>query len=281
AAPSPPARPSPLSRSEPALPRTAPAGNNRGTPGGWRSKRVLPLSSGQPSAKFASTSQPLRSSTKMDCSVEVWGEMSHSSIHIRSDRHRPIGAARASGKARQAGRPVPPVRAGLALACAIWLAGGSVVPPLRAASKGRGAFKDGRKAELNKDYDKALELYERAQRDEPDNQNYTLAVRRIRFVAGQNHVDQGHRLLDQGQLQEAAAEFEKAVTIDPASAIAEQELRRTQDLLKRQRQKPAGAKPPAPGSAEEASESGTSPILAAKKQTEALLESAQPIPQLK
>jgi general secretion pathway protein D len=161
---------------------------------------------------------------------------------------------------------------------ALWLAGGSATVPLPAAPKGSAAFKQARKAELNNDYDKALELYQQALKADPGSQNYMLAVRRMRFAASQTHVDQGHRLLGQGKLEEAAVEFEKALKIDPASAIADQELRRTLDLIdKRARQKKSGA---AEGKAE-AAEPGLSPLLAAKKETEALLETVQPVPTLK
>jgi general secretion pathway protein D len=184
-----------------------------------------------------------------------------------------------------------------ALCLSLWLAGGGLVP-LAAAPKGNAIFKQGRKAELSKDYDKALELYERALREDPENQTYMLATRRMRFVAGQTHVDQGHRLLDQGKLVEAAAEFEKANTIDPSLTIAQQELKRTLDLIAKREQEqkqkegqnqPGGgagaaqpAKPGGAGAAEaQKPEPGLSPLLEAKKETEELLESAQPVPTLR
>src|SRR5579885_802513 len=174
----------------------------------------------------------------------------------------------------------------VALCLSLWLAGGGLVP-LAAAPKGNAIFKQGRKAELSKDYDKALELYERALKEDPENQTYMLATRRMRFVAGQTHVDQGHRLLDQGKLVEAAAEFEKASTIDPSLTIAQHELKRTLDLIAKreqeqkqkegQNQSGAGAG----AAAAQKPEPGLSPLLEAKKETEELLESAQPVPTLR
>jgi len=152
---------------------------------------------------------------------------------------------------------------------AAWLA----MAPLAAAPKGSALFKKGRAAELTRQYDEALDLYERALKEDPENQTYLMATRRLRFVAGQAHVDQGHRLLDQGKIEEAAGEFERAMAIDPASSIAEQEFRRTQELIRqRSKQKRAEKEEPQPG---------LSPVLAAKKQAEALFETALSLPKLK
>jgi general secretion pathway protein D len=145
---------------------------------------------------------------------------------------------------------------------------------LPAAPKGNRYYLEGRKAELNREYDRALDFYERALREDPENQRYIMASRRLRFVAGQSHVDQGQKLVDQGKLEEAAVEFEKALQIDAASSIAGQQLRRTLELL--ERRKKSGAKPPAEGKPEE-----LSPQAAARRESEALLETAQSLPRLK
>src|SRR5262249_27853346 len=54
---------------------------------------------------------------------------------------------------------------------------------------------------------------------------------RIRFLAGASHVHRGQLLREAGKLQEALTEFQKAAEIDPASFIAQQEIRRTQRLM--------------------------------------------------
>src|SRR4029077_10374725 len=51
------------------------------------------------------------------------------------------------------------------------------------------------------------------------------------FEAGQFHVEQGRKAVQRGDLQLGLAEFQKAQAIDPSSAIAEQEVRRTMDSL--------------------------------------------------
>ena len=113
--------------------------------------------------------------------------------------------------------------------------------------KGGADLKQGRQAELEKDYDTALIHYERALKADPRNPEYQLRSNRIRFLAAQTHVDRGHKLRDQGLLEPAAAEFEKALAIDPSSFIAEQELRRTLETIiaQRQAQSQAAAAPAA------------------------------------
>ncbi len=107
--------------------------------------------------------------------------------------------------------------------------------------KGGNDFKQGQKAELEKDYDTALIHYERALKADPRNAEYELRAKRIRFDAAQMHIDRGHKLRDQGLLEPAAAEFEKALAIDPSSFVAEQELRRTLEMIVAQRQAEAQA----------------------------------------
>jgi general secretion pathway protein D len=155
--------------------------------------------------------------------------------------------------------------------CALVLALAVLLP---AAPKGNRFYQEGRKAELQREYDRALDFYERALREDPENQRYIMASRRLRFVAGQFHVDLGQKLVDQGKLEEAAVEFEKALQIDPASSIAGQQLRRILELL--ERRKKSGAKPQAEAKAEE-----LSPQAAARRESEALLETAQSLPRLK
>ncbi len=99
--------------------------------------------------------------------------------------------------------------------------------------KAKKFYNQGRRAELVKDYDQALELYEQAVAENPVDQRYELAARRLRFVAGQAHVDRGHRLRRQGQLEEALNEFQRALEIDPASSVAAQEGKRTVAMIER------------------------------------------------
>ncbi len=115
---------------------------------------------------------------------------------------------------------------------------------LAGCPKGNPDFQAGKKAEALQDFDTALVHYERALRADPQNVNYRLKATHLRFEAAQAHVSKGQKLRDKGELQLAAAEFEKAAAIDPSSAVAAQELQRTMEILAARQAQPQPAAPP-------------------------------------
>lgn len=136
--------------------------------------------------------------------------------------------------------------------------------------KGDKLLKDGRLAEAKRDFDTALELYEQALVTDPQDTGYLLAVRRVRFQAGQAHVDAGMKLREQGKLEEALAEFQRAFATDPSSSIAGAELKRTVEMIEAKKRKETGQPAPAAFGAE-----------AAKRELEERVASIQPVPELK
>ncbi len=135
--------------------------------------------------------------------------------------------------------PLKPARLAALLAVVVCFA---AQPAAASARKARSLYGQGRQAELAKNYDEALELYALAAAEAPRDHRYSLAVRRLRFVAGQTHVDAGHGLREQGLLEEALAEFQRALEIDPASSVAAQEHQRTLELLQeREKSREEGA----------------------------------------
>jgi general secretion pathway protein D len=136
--------------------------------------------------------------------------------------------------------------------------------------KGDKLFKDAEAAELVKDWDKALELYQNAVDESPGDSKYLINMRRARFQAGQMHVDRGEKLRSEGNLEEAIQEFQKGLMADPASAIAIQDLKQTTQMIQRARQ--PGAK---------AGDSGLTPIEKARKDTEDRISSILSVPELK
>jgi general secretion pathway protein D len=102
---------------------------------------------------------------------------------------------------------------------------------LSGCPKAREENNAGQKAEALKDYDTALDYYNKALQAYPNNTEYKLKAARARFEAAQWHVDQGHRLRDQGNLELSLAEFRKAQMIDPANAVAQQEVKNTMDMI--------------------------------------------------
>jgi general secretion pathway protein D len=117
------------------------------------------------------------------------------------------------------------------------------------ARKAKSLYEQGRKAEVEKNYDRALELYEQALNEQPGQQRYELAMRRLRFVAAEAHVNRGQELRDQDQLEEAVAEFQRAMEIDPSLSVARQEYERTLKKLEQRRESGQAAVEEEPASA--------------------------------
>jgi general secretion pathway protein D len=112
--------------------------------------------------------------------------------------------------------------------------------------KGNSDFSQGRKAETLQDYDAALGFYQKALKADPYNANYKIKLNQTRFEAGQAHIKQGVELRKKGNLQGAAGEFQRAQAIDPSSPIAEQELRKTVEMIaENNRENDAAAEAPA------------------------------------
>jgi len=97
--------------------------------------------------------------------------------------------------------------------------------------KGNQDYEEARKANALQDYDTALVHYERAARSDPTNAEYKLRAAQARYDAGQFHVQQGNKALKNGDLQLALGEFQKAQLIDPSNTAAEQQVKRTLDLM--------------------------------------------------
>src|SRR3984885_15397696 len=136
--------------------------------------------------------------------------------------------------------------------------------------KGDQFYKLGVKAEAQKDYDKALDYFQKALAADPQEVIYELAARRVRFESGQQHVLAGKKLLETSDLEKALAEFQKAFAADPGSMISFQYIQQTKDMLD---QKAKGLVKP-----------GEKPLTSAEKaQKESLemIESLQPVPGLK
>lgn len=110
--------------------------------------------------------------------------------------------------------------------------------PLAAKNKkGDKLVADGRLKEARKDFDGALELYEQALSQDPSDPYYQLCADRARFQAGQAHVTTGFKIRAQGNLTQALIEFQKALQIDGSSSMAEMEIRRTQEMIDREKKK--------------------------------------------
>ncbi len=111
-------------------------------------------------------------------------------------------------------------------------------------------FEAGRKAEMVQDYDTALVDYERALRANPTNVEYKLRADKMHYQDGQFHLEQGLKDLNQGNLDLALAEFQKAQAIDPSNPGADQQVKKTLELLAA-KNAPEAAKPADPEASED------------------------------
>ena len=132
----------------------------------------------------------------------------------------------------------------------------AAVVSLAGCPKGNQQYNAGSKAESVKDYDTALDEYNKALQSQPNNIEYQLKAARARFEAGQWHVDQGRHLLEQSNLELALMEFRKAAMIDPSSAVAAQEVQATLNLINAKQGTPQSA---APSGSPSGSSPGSSP----------------------
>jgi general secretion pathway protein D len=97
--------------------------------------------------------------------------------------------------------------------------------------KGNQDYSSAKKSLDSQDYDAAVDYYLKAAKADPHNANYKIGLNQARFQAAQVHLHKGLKLRDKGELQAAISEFQRATVLDPSSIIADQELKRTIDLL--------------------------------------------------
>jgi general secretion pathway protein D len=97
--------------------------------------------------------------------------------------------------------------------------------------KGKEEYSAAKKALEVENYDEAVDYYLKANKADPHNANFKIGLNQARFMAGQQHIHKGYKLRDKGDLQGAVSEFQRAIVYDPSSIVADQELKRTLDLL--------------------------------------------------
>jgi general secretion pathway protein D len=100
-------------------------------------------------------------------------------------------------------------------------------------NEAKAAYKRGVRAESQKKYDEAYESFKQAYALNRKEAKYVTAYLRARANAGTQHVSNGRKLRDNLKLQEALAEFQRAVQIDSTNYVAAQELQRTEFMLKK------------------------------------------------
>src|ERR1039457_4151767 len=153
---------------------------------------------------------------------------------------------------------------------------GPTLPLEARTKKGDKFLTEGRLHEQKKEWDAALEAYEKALSEDPADILYQMAATKIHFQAAQSHIDQGLKLRGQGQLGEALLEFQKAYAINPGSPAATQEIRRTTEMIDRERKRVEEN-----GKASEAQERALTAGDKAKKETEDRIDRILGVPELR
>jgi general secretion pathway protein D len=126
-----------------------------------------------------------------------------------------------------------------------------------AADKAKLLYNKGKDAEARQNYELAYDCYKQAYDLKPGDLTYRSAFERLRFLAGASHVHRGQLLREAGQLDTALAEFQKAIDIDPSSAIAQQEIQHTKQMIEAAKSAaPKAAAPPASGVQKRLEEAG-------------------------
>jgi general secretion pathway protein D len=99
------------------------------------------------------------------------------------------------------------------------------------ADKAKTVYEKGQDAEAREHYEEAYNFYKQAYDLKPKDLRYKSSFERLRFKAAATIVHHGQVLRDEGKLPEALAEFQKAVQMDPSLFIAQQELKRTLQMI--------------------------------------------------
>ena len=105
-------------------------------------------------------------------------------------------------------------------------------PPVFArGDSAKALYAKGTDAEARQNYEQAFDYFKQAYSLKPKDLRYRTAYERTRFLSASSHVHRGQVLRDAGKLDEALVEFQKGLEIDPSSFIAQQEVKRTQQMI--------------------------------------------------
>ncbi len=122
-----------------------------------------------------------------------------------------------------------------------------VILPAISADKAKDLYNKGEDAEARQNYEAAFDFFKQAFDLKPKDLRYRAALQRIRFEAAASLVHRGQKLREDGKLDEAVVQFQKALAIDPSLYIAQQELTRTLKMINDQKNPPPQAAGPPKG----------------------------------
>ena len=153
---------------------------------------------------------------------------------------------------------------------------GPMLPLEAKTRKGDKYLAEGRAHEEKKEWDAALEDYEKALSEDPGDLNYQMAAQKARFETSSMHVTNGTKIRAEGRLGDALLEFQKAFAMNPSSTLAEQEIIRTQQMIERERRRVEQTGAEAPPEVR-----GLTPAETANKDAEDRINRLLPVPELR
>jgi general secretion pathway protein D len=112
------------------------------------------------------------------------------------------------------------------------------------ADKAKTFYEKGQDAEARENFEAAYNFYKQAYDLKPKDLRYKSSFERLRFKAAATLVHHAEGLRDEGKLQEALAEFQRAALIDPSLFIAQQELKKTLQMINDKENPPPQAEGP-------------------------------------
>jgi len=133
-------------------------------------------------------------------------------------------------------------------------------PAALAADSAKALYEKGADAQARQDYETAYEYFKQAYNLQPKDLKYRTAYERNKFLAAASHVHRGQILRDADKLEEARTEFQKALEIDPSSFIAQQELKRTEQMIQEGKNPPPQATGPGTSLLRKRLESAQGPV---------------------
>src|SRR5687767_13566383 len=110
----------------------------------------------------------------------------------------------------------------------------SMLSPLSVLALGDGKkfFKEGMKAEIAEDWDRAAEQFALAITDNPKNPEYRLHYVRALFNASQMYIRKGNNLAKENDYEGAYNAYRKAYAYDPTNELAKAEMQKMARLYK-------------------------------------------------
>src|SRR5277367_3509471 len=106
----------------------------------------------------------------------------------------------------------------------------TILPGL-ATDKAKSVYEKGEDAEARQNYEQAYEFFKQAYDLKPKDLRYRTSFERMRSKAALSITHRGLGLRDEGKMPDAVAAFQKALQIDPSLFIAQQELKRTLQMI--------------------------------------------------